>query len=107
MIAYDDFAKLELKISTVLAAERVEKSEKLLKLSIDIGEETARTLVAGIGKRYAPEELVGTQIVIIANLEPRRLCGIESQGMLIATDDERGPVLLRPSSAVKPGSGVH
>lgn len=107
MIAYDDFAKLELKIATVLTAERVEKSEKLLKLSIDVGEETARTLVAGIGKRYAPEELVGTQIVIIANLEPRTLMGIESQGMLLATEDEQGPVLLRPSSPVKQGSSVH
>mgnify|MGYP001558291745 CR=1 FL=1 len=107
MITYDDFAKIELKIATIQTAERVEGSEKLLKLSIDVGEGEPRTLVAGIGKRYTSEELIGTQIVMIANLEPRKLMGIESQGMLLATDDENGPVLLRPSLPVKPGSGVH
>ncbi|MBI4268403.1 methionine--tRNA ligase subunit beta [Candidatus Uhrbacteria bacterium] len=107
MLSYDDFSKLELKIATVRAAERVEGSEKLLKLAIDVGEEAARTLVAGIGKRTTPEELIGTQIVIIANLEPRMLMGIESQGMLLATDGDDGPVLLRPEHPVKPGSGVH
>ena len=107
MITYDDFAKLQLKVATILSAERIEGSEKLLKFSIDIGEDGPRTLVAGIGKRYTPEELVGTQIVIIANLEPRTLMGIESQGMLLATDDESGPVLLRPEHIIRPGSGVH
>lgn len=107
MISYDDFAKLELKIATILSAERIEGSEKLLKLSIDLGEEQPRTLAAGIGKRYSPEELVGTQIVVIANLAPRTLVGVESQGMLLATDDESGPLLLRPQSTVKSGSGVH
>ncbi|MDO8490305.1 MAG: methionine--tRNA ligase subunit beta [bacterium] len=107
MITYDDFAKLELKLATVLTAVRVEGSEKLLHCTIDIGEEQPRTLVAGIGKRYTPEELIGTQIVVIANLEPRKLMGIESQGMLLATDDENGPVLLRPDHAVPTGKGVH
>lgn len=107
IITYDDFTKLDLKIATILSAERIEGSEKLLKLSIDLGEEQPRTLAAGIGKRYAPEELVGTQIVMIANLAPRTLMGVESQGMLLATDDESGPVLLRPQSTVKPGSAIH
>lgn len=107
MISYDDFSKLELKVATILAAERIEGSEKLLKLSIDLGEEQPRTLAAGIGKRYAPEGLIGTQIVVIANLAPRTLMGVESNGMLLATDDESGPVLLRPQNPVKPGSDVH
>lgn len=106
MITYEDFSRIELKIATILAVERVEGSEKLLKCAIDLGDEQ-RTLVAGIGKRYEPDELIGVQIVIIANLEPRTLMGIESQGMLLATDDESGPVLLRPMLPVKPGSGVH
>ncbi|MEK7619152.1 MAG: methionine--tRNA ligase subunit beta [Patescibacteria group bacterium] len=107
MISYDDFSKLELKIATILSVERVEGSQKLLKLSITLGEESPRTLVAGIGKRYSPEELLNTQIVIIANLEPRALMGIESQGMLLATDDDAGPVLLRPITPVPPGSSIH
>lgn len=107
MITYDDFLKLALKVATILTGERVDGSEKLLKLSIDVGEEQPRTLVAGIGKRYTPEELLGTQILIIANLEPRKLMGIESQGMLLATDDDLGPVLLRPEYPVKPGSTIH
>lgn len=107
MISTDDFAKFELKIATILSAERIEGSEKLLKLSIDLGEAEPRTLAAGIGKRYSPEELVGTQIVVIANLAPRTIMGVESQGMLLATDDESGPVLLRPQSTVNPGSTIH
>lgn len=107
MISYDDFAKCELKIATIQACERIEGSEKLLKMALDIGEDLPRTLVAGIGKRYSPEELLGVQIVVIANLEPRVLMGVESKGMLLATDGENGPVLLQPSLPVKPGSGIH
>ena len=104
MITYDDFAKLELKVATILAAERVEGSEKLLKLKVDIGEE--RQIIAGIGKSYEPEVLIGRQIVIIANLEPRSLMGLESQGMLLAADSPEGPVVLAPSSEVAPGSKI-
>ena len=106
MISYEDFAKLDLRITTILSAERMEGSDKMLKLSIDLGSEQ-RTLMAGIGTRYAPEELVGVQIVIIANLEPRKLMGIESQGMLLAADGESGPVLLMPGNQVAPGSAIH
>ncbi|HXK37296.1 MAG TPA: methionine--tRNA ligase [Candidatus Paceibacterota bacterium] len=109
MVAYDDFAKLELHAATVTAAEHVEGSEKLLKLQLDVGPEFGpRQIVAGVGTAYEPEALVGTQIVIVANLEPRMLMGLESNGMLLAARDENGtPVLLRPERPVPPGSKIN
>ena len=107
MIQYDDFAKLELRVATVLASERVEGSEKLLKLSLDLGELGPRQIVAGIGKVYAPEQLLGTQIIIVANLEPRALMGIESNGMLLAASSQDGAALLRPDRPVPPGSKIN
>src|SRR3989344_9302190 len=96
MISIEDFKKAELKIARILSAERVEGSEKLIKLRISLGEEE-RQLVAGIGKAYEPEALVGKEIAVIANLEPRMLMGLESQGMLLAASEEDGvPVLLVP-----------
>ena len=83
-IEYDEFAKVDLRVAKILAAEAVPKSNKLVKLRIDIGEE--RTIVAGIGKDYKPEELVGKSIIIVANLKPAKLMGVESHGMLLATD---------------------
>jgi methionyl-tRNA synthetase len=83
-VSYEDFEKIDLRVGRILAAEVVPKSSKLLKLKIDIGEE--RTVVAGIAKDYAPEQLVGKSIVIVANLKPAKLMGIESRGMLLATD---------------------
>ena len=103
-IGYDDFKKIDLRVAQIESAERIEGSDKLLKLTIRIGEE-ARTIVAGIGKSYAPEALAGKQIVIVANLEPRELKGIESNGMLLAADDN-GPVLLRPDAEVTSGSVI-
>jgi methionine--tRNA ligase beta chain len=112
MITYDDFAKLELKVATILNAERVEGSEKLLKLKVTLGDPLGtgvseeRQIIAGIGKSYEPEVLVGKQIIIIANLEPRSLMGLESQGMLLAADSSEGPVILTPSSEVAPGAKI-
>jgi methionine--tRNA ligase beta chain len=105
MATYDDFMKLELKIAKVLEAEEVPEASKLLKLKIDIGGET-RQIVAGIKKNYQPQDLVGREIVVIANLEPRIVMGVESQGMLLAASDETGPVLLRPDKDVPLGSRV-
>jgi len=82
-ITIDDFAKVELRVGTVLTAEKVEKADKLLRLTVDIGTEV-RQIVAGIAKAYAPEALVGRKVVIVANLAPRKLRGIESQGMIVA-----------------------
>lgn len=106
MITYDDFQKLDLRIARILKAERVEGSEKLVKLQLDVGDMGERQIVAGIGVVYTPEILVGKQIVIVANLEPRKLMGQESQGMLLAASDEMGPVLIVPESEVKAGGNI-
>ncbi len=105
-IKYEDFSKIELRTAKILEAVRVEGSDKLVKLQIDVGELGKRQLVAGIGKAYEPEILVGKQIVVVANLEPRKLMGFESQGMLLAASNETGPVLLALESEVKPGTGI-
>ena len=103
MISYDDFRKVDLRIAKIMSAERVEGSDKLLRLEVQIGDEK-RQIVGGIGKVYAPENLIGKEIVIVANLEPRQLMGLESQGMLLAADSPEGPVLLMPDREVPPGS---
>ena len=108
MINFDDFKKVELKVVKVLEAERVEGSEKLLKLSVSLGEEK-RQIIAGIGKAYLPEDLIGKSVVIVANLEPRTLMGLESQGMLLAASDDEaglGPVVLVADRDIPPGSLV-
>jgi methionine--tRNA ligase beta chain len=101
----DEFQKADLRVGKVLAAERVLGSEKLLKLSVDIGE--PRQIVSGIAKHYAPEDLIGKDVIVIANLESRTMMGLESQGMLLAAHGEAGePVLLLPSGTVPPGSKI-
>lgn len=94
LITLDDFKKVELKIGTVLTAEIVEKSDKLLKLSVDLGEEIPRQIVAGIRAHYSPEVLIGRQVCVVANLKPAKLMGLLSQGMLLAAKDEEGLTLL-------------
>lgn len=107
MITIDDFKKIELKVGEIRSAEKVEGSEKLVKLSVDLGEGTPRHILAGIAHSYALEALAGKQIVVVANLEPRKLMGMESQGMLLAADGEEGaPVLLVPERRVVPGAKV-
>ncbi len=105
-IKFDDFAKLDLRVAKIISAEKVEKADKLLKLSIQVGEEI-RTLVAGIAEYYSPEEVIGKSIVIVANLEPRKLRGIESQGMLLAaTSQENGLVLITTDKEIETNSKV-
>jgi methionyl-tRNA synthetase len=105
-IEYDDFAKVELRVAEVLSAERVPKSEKLLKLSVNAGDPSPRQILAGIGQHYAPEQLVGKRVVIVANLKPRKLMGLESQGMVLAASDDTGLFVTTIAGDVKPGSGV-
>ena len=105
MISFDDFKKIELRIAQILSAERVEGSDKLLKLRVSLGAEE-RQIVAGIGKKYEPDVLIGRQIVIVTNLEPRMLMGLESQGMLLAADIPEGPTLLQPDAEVPPGTSI-
>lgn len=106
LIQYDDFAKLELKAATVVACEKVAKADKLLKLEVDLGTEK-RTIVSGIALHYAPEELVGKQVIVVTNLAPRKMKGIESQGMILTAEDSNGKLqLLQPQNPVAPGSNV-
>ena len=103
-IDYEEFAKVDLRVAKILAAEAVPQSNKLLKLKIDIGEE--RTIVAGVGKDYIPEELVGKTIVIVANLRPAKLMGVESYGMLLATDTDKGLTVLTFDREAKMGAKI-
>lgn len=105
VISFKDFKKLDIRIGTILEVERVEGSEKLLKLQIDMGQEK-RQLIAGIGKQYEPETLIGKQIPVLTNLEPKMMMGLESQGMILVADEEGKPVLLNPDKQVKNGSEV-
>jgi len=105
LIRIEDVARVQLKTGTVLTAERVKKSKKLLRLEVNTGE--SRQIVAGIAEHYAPEELVGKTVVVVANLQPARLMGIESQGMLLAASDGDGRLsILTTERSVSPGSGV-
>ncbi|HYC39061.1 MAG TPA: methionine--tRNA ligase [Chitinophagaceae bacterium] len=105
-IQYEDFAKLELKVATVRNCEKVEKADKLLRLEVDLGSET-RTIVSGIAQHYAPQELVGKQVIVVTNLAPRKMRGIESQGMILTAEDRDGRLrLLQPENLVAPGSSV-
>ncbi len=104
-IAIDDFTRVELRVAKILEASEIEGADRLLKLQIDLGSEK-RQLVAGIKKSYAPEELVGKHIVVVANLKPARLRGEESQGMLLAAQTDDGPVLVSFDKEVPLGSVV-
>jgi methionyl-tRNA synthetase len=105
-IGIEQFMSVELRVARVLAAERVAKSKKLMQLRIDAGSEE-RTIVAGIAEAYEPEPLVGRLIVIVANLKPAKLMGIESNGMVLASSGEGGkPVLVAPGEGAAPGDRV-
>ena len=104
IIDFDTFQKMDLRVGTIKQAEAIPKSNKLVKLTVDIGEE--RTVVAGIAKHYAPEELNGKQVIIVANLKPVKLMGVESRGMVLAAEDDSGVHVLMPDAATAPGSNV-
>jgi methionyl-tRNA synthetase len=104
LLSFEEFQKWDLRVAKVLSAERVPKSKKLLKLEVDLGEK--RTLVAGIGQDYSPEEILGKEIVVVANLEPTKLMGVESQAMLLAARDEQGLKLIVPEGEILPGTRV-
>ena len=108
-ITIDEFMKIQLKTAKVLSAERVPKSEKLLKLQVSLGEGAGaeqRQIVAGIGKKYEPEALIGKTIIIVANLKPAKLMGIESQGMVLAAGDSEVRGLATILEEVDPGTKV-
>ena len=105
-IGIDDFAKVRLQVGEVVASERVKKSEKLLKNTVRVGEQT-RTVVSGIAKFYSPEEMVGKKVVLVTNLKPAKLCGILSEGMILCAEDAEGKLsLLSPEKDMASGSGI-
>lgn len=105
-ITIDDFVKMDLRAGTILAAEKVEKADKLLKLEIDLGFEK-RTVVSGIAMHYKPEEIVGKQVTVVANLAPRKMRGIESRGMILMASDPNGKLIfVSPTENTAPGSEV-
>jgi methionine--tRNA ligase beta chain len=105
MISIDEFRKVELKVATIKSAEPHPNADKLMLLQVDLGTEQ-RQICAGIRNHYTPEELVGRQIVVVANLETATLRGLESQGMLLAASDEGRVVILSPEKTVQPGAKV-
>lgn len=105
-ITFDDFSKMDMRIGKVVSAERVEKSKKLLKMQVDTGIDT-RTVLSGIAEHYTPEEMVGKQVTILVNLAPRKIMGIESQGMILMAEDKDGTLkLISTSDPVSPGSPI-
>lgn len=104
-ITIDDFAKIDLRVATVVAAERVPKTDKLIKLQVKIGDEE-RTIVSGIAQHYEPENLIGKNVIVIANLKPAKLRGIESRGMVLAASDGEGNLVLADAPGITSGSKV-
>lgn len=105
MITFEDFKKLDLRVGKIIDAVKVEGSDKLVQLKVDLGEEE-RQLVAGILTSYGIEDLPGRSIIVVANLEPRSIMGLESQGMLLAADGAEGPVLLMTDYEVPSGTKI-
>lgn len=104
-IQFDDFVKLDLKVGTIKAAEKVKKADRLLHLTVDMGFEE-RSIVSGIAEHFSPEEIIGQQVVVVANLEPRKLRGIMSQGMVLMAEEKGKLIFVQPSESILPGSGV-
>ncbi|KKW17170.1 MAG: Methionine-tRNA ligase [Parcubacteria group bacterium GW2011_GWA1_50_14] len=117
MISFEDFKKLDIRIGKIISAERIPDADKLLKLVFDIGdherqarldsdEPSTRQVIAGIAEYYNPEDLIGKEMPVLVNLEPRKLRGFDSNGMILAVGADDKPVLLYPEEEVPPGSVV-
>lgn len=106
MITFDEFSKLELKVGTVVEAEDIEGSEKLIKLKVDVGEENPRQVLAGVKQWFKPEEFIGKQVIVVTNLEPKVMMNLKSQGMMLAADSKKGPIFLTVPKKVPPGTKI-
>ena len=105
-ISIDDFAKVRMQVAKVIACEKVEKSDKLLKSTVQLGKET-RTVVSGIAKYYTPEQMVGKKVIMVTNLKPAKLRGVLSEGMILCAENEEGKLcLLTPETDIEDGSGI-
>jgi len=105
MISIEDFKNIDLRVAKILEAEKIENSDNLLKLTLDLGTET-RQIISGIAQYYQPQDLINKEIVVVYNLEPRTIKGIESQGMLLAAKDENNLGLLTLDKEIKPGTKI-
>lgn len=103
-INFDDFLKVKMAVGKVLSAEKLEKSPKLLKLSVDFGNTIPRQVLSGIAKTFQPEDLIGKSFVFVINLEPRQIMGMESQAMILAASDDQGLVLFSPTREIQSGA---
>ena len=105
-IVFDDFAKIDLRVGKIVAAEKVPKADKLLQLTVDLGFEI-RTIVSGIALHFAPEDIVGKQVTVVVNLAPRKMRGIESNGMILMAEDLDGKLhFINPETAINNGASV-
>jgi len=104
-VSFEEFKRLDLRVGRIVAAERVKRARKLLLLKVDLGGET-RQLVAGLAEYYDPSELIGKEVVVVANLKPKVIMGLVSQGMLLAAVEDGKPVLIIPEREVPPGTRV-
>jgi methionyl-tRNA synthetase len=105
-IVFDDFAKIDLRVGTIIEAKKVEKADKLLELLVDLGFEQ-RTILSGIAMHFNPEDIVGKQVTIVANLAPRKMRGIESKGMILMAEDAAGKLyFVNPTEDIAPGSAI-
>ena len=105
-ISIDSFGAVDLRVATVIKAEAIPRAKKLLKLEVDLGEPQPRTVVAGIAAAYDPDSLVGKQVIVVANLKPAKLMGVQSQGMVLAASNDQGTVLLTLDKPMLPGTTV-
>jgi methionine--tRNA ligase beta chain len=107
-INYQDFSKIDIRVGTIIDAEEIPNSEKLLKLDVDFGELGKKQILSGIKKWYSPQDLKGLQVCFVLNLEPRQMMGLVSEGMILATDlgDDSKPILLTPIKSVENGMGI-
>jgi len=106
LITIEDFFKTQLRTGRIIEAEEIPKSKKLLKLKVDLGEEQPRQIIAGIKEHYSPDDLVGKDVVVVANLKPAKLMGHLSEGMILAASDGSGLHLVRPEAPKEPGTPV-
>ena len=105
-IVFDDFARTDLRVGKIVSAEKVEKADKLLKLQVDLGFET-RNIVSGIALHFKPEEIIGKQVTVVVNLAPRKMRGIESNGMILMAESADGKLhFINPETDINPGAGV-
>jgi len=106
IVNFDDFAKLDLRVGTIIDCVEKEDSDKLLRLTVDFGEEGTKNILSGIKQWYKPEQLKGKQFIFIINLEPRKMLGEISEGMLLAANGEKKPLPLKPGGKALPGSTI-